>query len=125
MAKLKIRKIGDECLRKVCYKVVCVFKADGKANEICGNTCRYKLFVVHLAVCCACGVQAARARICNVCFDRCELELLHKCFCRFSAALNAEAYNAARAFGKVLLCERVVFVAFESAVFNPSNVLVR
>ena len=91
-------------------QVFVIFNAAGKANEIARNACRNQLFLVHLAMGCAGGMQTAASRVRNVRFDGDDLKGFHKLLRRASAAFDAEAHDAAGTLRHIFLRESVVFV---------------
>ena len=107
-----------ERLCDVVDEILCVLKSAGVSYQVREYAARLEFLVVHLAVGCACRVQAAGARVCNVGFDSAESEVLHEFLGSLSAALHAEAYYAAGAGGHILLRGFIVLVAGQSGIVD-------
>ena len=96
----------------------------GKTDKIARDTSRQQFFVVHLSMGRVSGVETATSRIRYVRFDGDKAQVFHDRFCRLSTTLNAEGYDAAGAFGHILLRQIVVFVGFQAREVNPSDFFV-
>ena len=113
-----------ECLFDIGDQIFGRFDAAGEADEVRADAGGSELFVVHLAVGGAGRMQATAACIGDVGLDGGDLQVLHEFFGRGSAALDAEADDAAGAVGQIFLREVVVLIAFQTRVGDPADALV-
>ena len=113
------QRLGD-----VVQQVLGIFQAAAQTDQVGAHTGGFQLLIVHLAMGCGSGMQAAGAGVCHMGLDGTQLQVLHEHLGRLSSAVEAEGNDAAGAVGQVFLSDLVILVALQAAVLHPLDLLV-
>ena len=110
-----------ESLGQILYDIVDMFDTYGKPDHSRRNSGFRKLFVVHLTVGVAGGMENHGFGSRYMSGDICHIKAVHETYGCFPSALQFKGNNAAGTVGKIFLCQLIIFVVRKPRVIYRSN----
>ena len=111
-------------LLQIGNQILDIFQTAAEPDQIGADAGGIQLLVGHLPVGGRGGVEAAGPGVGHMGFDGTKLQMLHEGFRSLPSALEAEGNDTAGATRHVLLSDFIVFIAFQTTIFDPGNLFV-